>query len=187
MTNYYYGFDISSSKIGIAIVDEDEKLIFDCVQKNDSEDSLEDRAKNFDESLIPIFEKYPPTKYCIETPLEAASKTTAHTIAILQRFNGMCSYILYKKTNMIPNMVSAITARNKQGIKIEKIRKKKKTAEDKRKVKETIIQFVSEKFPSFTYKITPKGNFQPGTDDRADAIVLALYAFKMFAPKKKNS
>ena len=41
------------------------------------------------------------------------------------------------------------------------------------KKKHYIIERVKERYPNFNYNITRHGNPQPGTDDIADAIVVA--------------
>lgn len=172
---YYYGFDISTVKIGISIINENEQLVFDHLLKLKSEDELEIRAEIFENLVSTFFKKFPPKKVVVEAALVAANKSNAHTIAKLQRFNGICCYILYKLSGKLPTMVSAITARNRAGIKVERIKKKVKTAAEKRMVKETVIKFVADRFKNFTYKLTKQSNFAPGTDDIADAIVLSLY------------
>ena len=42
-----------------------------------------------------------------------------------------------------------------------------------KKKKTYIVEQVKNKYPSFTYEITRHGNPKPGTDDIADAIVIA--------------
>ena len=46
--------------------------------------------------------------------------------------------------------------------------------------KHHIINEVQKKYPSFTYDITRHGNPKPGTDDIADAIVIAYYGVSKF-------
>ena len=95
-------------------------------------------------------------------------KTTAYTMAILQRFNGMCSYIVYKTFDLEPQMVNARSARAKLGI-----RSPPRTPG--KQIKKLVIEHVAARFPKqFKYEMTTHGNPRPGTDDRADAIVVAL-------------
>jgi hypothetical protein len=89
-------------------------------------------------------------------------------MAKLQRFNGMCSYSAFRIFEKNANMVNVRSARSKLGIKIPKGLKEKE-------VKNTIIEWVSTKFDTFKYDMTVHGNPLPGTDDRADAVVIALY------------
>ena len=86
-------------------------------------------------------------------------------MAKLQRFNGMCCYILYNIFDIEVRMINPRTARSKVGIKIPK----------NSNTKSFIIEWVSRRYKdNFKYEITAHGNPKPGTDDRADAIVVAL-------------
>ena len=52
--------------------------------------------------------------------------------------------------------------------------------------KKLIIDWVSAKYPKdFTYELTRHGNPKPGTDDKADAVVVALAGLKKY--KKDNN
>jgi hypothetical protein len=93
-------------------------------------------------------------------------KTTAQTMSKLQRFNGMACFAVYAETFLIPELVHANSARKKMNISIPRNVKNKK---------HHIIKEVEKKYPSFTYELTRHGNPKPGTDDIADAIVIAYY------------
>jgi hypothetical protein len=83
----------------------------------------------------------------------------------------MCCYTVYKVFEKEPKMVSVRSARSKLGIKIPKGTAQKDS-------KKFIIEYVSKNHPEFQYNLTVHGNPQPGTDDRADAIVIALSTFE---------
>jgi hypothetical protein len=123
--------------------------------------------------LIKLNKHYYIDDVFIEEPFIAfgGGKTTAQTMAILQRFNGMCSYIAFKVLEMKPIMVAVRSARTKLGIKIPKGTKKGDS-------KKFIIEYVEKNHPDFKYNMTVHGNPAPGTDDRADAIVIALYGLE---------
>jgi Holliday junction resolvasome RuvABC endonuclease subunit len=167
------GLDISSSKIGIAVVDRDKKIITSDVIKLRSDSSLEQRALMLENKLIALKKHYLIESINVEEPFIAfgGGKTTAQTMAILQRFNGMCCYTVYKVFEKEPKMVSVRSARSKLGIKIPKGTAQKDS-------KKFIIEYVSKNHPEFQYNLTVHGNPQPGTDDRADAIVIALSTFE---------
>jgi Holliday junction resolvasome RuvABC endonuclease subunit len=167
------GLDISSSKIGIAVLDHDKKILTSEVLKLKSEDSLETRAIMLENKLEKLSKFYLIDDVYIEEPFIAfgGGKTTAQTMAILQRFNGMCCYVAFKIFEKQPIMVAVRSARSKLGIKIPKGTPQKDS-------KKFIIEYVEKAHPEFRYNLTAQGNPQPGTDDRADAIVIALYAFK---------
>jgi hypothetical protein len=124
--------------------------------------------------LIKLNKHYYIDDVFIEEPFIAfgGGKTTAHTMATLQRFNGMCSYIVFKVFELEPVMVSVRSARTKLGIKIPKGTKKGDS-------KKFIIEYVEKNHPDFQYNMTAHGNPAPGTDDRADAIVIALYGLTL--------
>ena len=89
-------------------------------------------------------------------------------MATLQRFNGMCCYVVNIVFEMEAELINPTSARSKIGIKVPRgIPAKEK--------KNFIIERMSEKFgEDFSYNMTRHGNPQPGTDDRADALVVAL-------------
>tara|TARA_B100000131_G_scaffold309571_1_gene340240 strand:- start:972 stop:1319 length:348 start_codon:yes stop_codon:yes gene_type:complete len=100
-------------------------------------------------------------------------KTTAQTMAKLQRFNGMCCYIVYSVFDMVPTMINPRSARSKLGIKVPK-------GADSKKV---IIEWVKNRYKEkFVFELTHHGNPRPGTDDRADAIIVALAGTELDNP-----
>jgi RNase H-fold protein (predicted Holliday junction resolvase) len=164
------GLDVSSSKIGIAILDYDKKIVSTDLIKFKPETPLEERAKLFENKLFKLQKFYNIGEVFVEEPFIAfgGGKTTAHTMAKLQRFNGMCCYSIYNVFESVPNMVNVRAARTKLGIKIPKGTKQNET-------KRFIVEYVENNHPEFTYNKTAHGNFVPGTDDKADAVVIALY------------
>jgi len=170
------GLDVSSSKVGIAILDMDKKIITSDVIKFKAETPLEERAKLLENKLIKLQKYYFIREIFVEEPFIAFSggATTAQTMAKLQRFNGMCCYSIYSIFQTTPKMVNVRSARNKLGIKIPKGTKKGDT-------KKYIIEYVQVNHQEFTYNLTAHGNPTPGTDDRADAIVVALYGLTTLA------
>tara|TARA_B100000674_G_C37052854_1_gene563725 strand:- start:99 stop:482 length:384 start_codon:yes stop_codon:yes gene_type:complete len=107
----------------------------------------------------------------IEQPFMAFSggKTTATTMAKLQRFNGMCSYVVHSLFGSPATLLQTNKARGLVGLKIKR--------GDNTKLK--IIEWVSEKYQQeFIVEYTRHGNPKPGTDDKADAVVIALAGLK---------
>jgi Holliday junction resolvasome RuvABC endonuclease subunit len=167
------GLDVSSSKIGIAVLDENKKILTSEVIKLKSDNSLENRALMLENKLEKLKKHYFIDDVYVEEPFIAfgGGKTTAQTMATLQRFNGMCCYSVYRVFEKTPIMVPVRSARSKLGIKIPKGTAQKDS-------KKFIIEYVEKNHPEFQYNTTAHGNPQPGTDDRADAVVIALYAFQ---------
>lgn len=171
MTKGILGLDISSSKIGLAILDHDKKILTSEVIKFKTDASLENRAQMLYNKLEKLKKFYFITDVFVEEPFIAfgGGKTTAQTVAKLQRFNGMCCYVIYRCfEEQPPKMVNVRSARSKLGIKIPKGTKQGDA-------KKYIIEYVEKNHPEFQYSSTAHGNPVPGTDDRADAIVIALY------------
>ena len=171
------GIDISTSRIGIAAVTTDEKLVFaDTITYKQKDMSLENRALLFENTLQKILtvEKMHPMAIYVEEPFTMFSggRTTANTMAKLQRFNGMCCLAIRKSIlNKSAELIPARTCRSLNEIKIPRGSNTKKM----------IIDWVSAKYPNdFKYTLTRHGNPKPGTDDKADAVVVALAGLKKF-------
>ena len=163
------GLDISSSKIGIALLDDEEIVISD-VLKFKSNQSLEERAALFERRMREVNKHYVVFDVYVEQPaiMFRGGKTTAFTMATLQRFNGMCCYILSQIYEVEAVLVNPNSARSVLGIKVPR----KVPGKEKKKA---IIENISERFgEQFQYNLTRQGKPQPGTDDRADALVVAL-------------
>ena len=159
------GLDISTSKIGLCIMDYKFNLLETKLIKLNTKDSLENRCLNLQNELK-LYNKYYIKDVFIESAFIAFSggKTSAVTMSKLQRFNGMACYmarILYGKEAIL---ISPTKARGLVGL---KIRRGDNT-------KQKVIEHIEKTFPKdFSYELTRYGNPKPGTDDRADAIVIA--------------
>ena len=163
------GLDVSTTKIGIALLDDEELLVSEVI-KLKSNMTLEQRAHIFEEKMLQLDDKHVIMDVYIEAPamMFGGGRTTANTMAKLQRFNGMTSFIVSSVFDIEALQVNPLSARSVLGIKIpRKIPNKEK--------KRFIIDWVSEKYgDDFKYDMTRQGNPQPGTDDRADAVVIGL-------------
>ena len=164
------GIDVSTSKIGYCVIDDQQNLL-EVNFKKLKEGTLEERAWGFVENeLKRIKSTYDITHIRIEEPFSMFSggKTTAGTMSKLQRFNGMISILSYVMFDVLPTLVPSRSARSKCGIKIKR--------GENTKLK--VINWVSQKFPkSFVVELTRHGNPKPGTDDMADAVVVAYSHF----------
>tara|TARA_R110000822_G_scaffold154585_2_gene294331 strand:- start:81 stop:584 length:504 start_codon:yes stop_codon:yes gene_type:complete len=164
------GIDVSTSKIGYCVIDEDQNLI-EVNFKKLKEETLEDRAYEFFRTeLSRIRKTYKITHVRIEEPFSmfAGGKTTAGTMSKLQRFNGMISILSYVCFEMVPTLVPSRTARSKCGIKIKR--------GENTKLK--VINWVAGRFPGdFVIEYTRHGNPKPGCDDMADSVVVAISHF----------
>ena len=166
------GLDISTSKIGYAIVDKDENLVLSKFLKFKSDVPLEKRAKAFEERMLNLMVKYDIQQIFVEQPFMAFSggKTTAVTMSKLQRFNGMCCYGIFNLFGRPPELIAANSARSAVGL-------KRKRGED---IKKKVIAWVQATYPEdFLIEYTRHGNPKPGTDDMADAVIIALAGKKI--------
>lgn len=168
------GLDVSTSAIGIAILDDKEKIKLSEVLFLKSSDSLEKRACIFHKRLREIKKDFKIKCIIIEEPfISFQGGGQAKTTAILQRFNGMVCYSVYQLFKKEPKLINVRSGRSKVGIKIPP--GKKKTKHEKKK---PIIDFIYNKYKDtntpFLYEVTRHGNPKPGVDDKADAIVLCL-------------
>ena len=165
--NVYIGLDISTSKIGVAILSEKRKLLETKLIKLKKDTVLEERTRQMIMGLVPLISDKKVVDIFVEEPASIFSmgKSSAHTISKLQRFNGMCCYALSILFNRIPKLIPVRSARKSVGIKIKR--------GDNTKLE--VIKWVKQSYPKdFIYENTRHGNPRPGTDDIADAVVVAL-------------
>ena len=163
------GLDVSTSKCGVSIMKDNEELVFCDVIKMNSKTDLEERCLKLEKYIKDL--NFEITSVFIEEPVMMFSggKTTAHTMAKLQRFNGMCSFMIKKSFGLTPILIPANKARKTVGIQV-----KRGTC-----TKTRVINFVQQRYPNFQVYYTRHGNPQPGTDDKADSVVVALAGIKI--------
>jgi len=166
------GLDVSTSRIGWAVIDDKQELVDSDFFKTDKDMSLEERAEEFRINVLnPLKHIYKIREVRIEEPFSMFSggKTTARTMSSLQRFNGMVSLITHQLFGQPPTLVGATTARSRCGIKVPR----------GTKAKVVVLEWVDDKFDNFIMEHTRHGNPKPGLDDEADAIVVALSHFDL--------
>ena len=178
------GLDVSTSKIGYSIMDNNKKLV-ECDVMKLKPLALEDRAEIFYLFMITLKNKYEIKEIYIEQPFSmfGGGKTTAMTMAKLQRFNGMCCFAVKRVFKMNPVSIAANKARGLVGLKIKRGENTKKK----------VIEWVQSEYPKdFIVEYTNYGNPRPGTDDKADAVVIALAGMEILnetdtTTNKKNN
>ena len=164
MNEVALGLDISTSKVGLCIMDYKFKLLETKLIKLNTKDELEDRCLQLEEFISNL--NYNIKDIYIESAFIAfaGGKTSAVTMSKLQRFNGMVCYMVRKLLEKQAVLLSPAKARGLVGLKIKR--------GENTKLK--VIEHVTRSFPNdFEYELTRHGNPKPGTDDRADAIVIA--------------
>ena len=105
--NVYIGLDISTSKIGVAVLSEKRKLLETKLIKLNKDDELETRTKQFVMGLLKVLPERKVLGVFVEEPASIFSmgRSSAHTISKLQRFNGMCCYAISILLNRIPELI----------------------------------------------------------------------------------
>jgi Holliday junction resolvasome RuvABC endonuclease subunit len=166
MKQVILGLDVSTSRVGITIMNSDSELL-DCqAVKLDSKDVLEDRCLQIENVLRVNYSNYHINEIYIEAPfvMFSGGKTTAMTMAKLQRFNGMVSWMVRNLYGICAVPIAANKARGLVGLKIKR--------GEKTKLK--VIEWAQKEYPKdFIVEYTRYGNPKPGTDDKADSIVIA--------------
>lgn len=174
----YLGFDISTTCIGISIFDKAGNLseVMHLVLKNDKDVLVENRflAKgNIFKSYIQKFKDFKVLGIFIEEPLQSSSNI--FTAALLLKFNGICSYLLYHELQVIPKFISVYDVRKILCPELIKSDKKgKETLSFGKDVdkKEYIYKKISYKFPNIPWITNRDGNFSKYNYDMSDAIAV---------------
>ena len=140
------GLDVSTSRIGWAIINDKQELIDSNFYKTDKKKGLEERAVDLKENVLdPIMALHEITEIRIEEPfmMFSGGKTTARTMSSLQRFNGMVSLIAHQLLGKSPTLVGATTARSRCGIKVPR----------GTKAKQIVMMFCASQYDNFVWNI----------------------------------
>ena len=116
--------------------------------------------------ILDLMEKHEGVEHIyVEQPFTFFNSggSSAKTMATLQRFNGVVSWMLYETYEILPQYVGATEARKKIGIKVPRGEKAKKV----------VMKYLLDNEPDFKIEYTYKGNPKPHYYDLADAIVIA--------------
>jgi len=173
----FLGFDISTGIVGVSCIDSRDQIIFceHCdLRKLKGLFSKIDVFKKFLEDIR--FLQPVVREVWIEQPFMFFSSggSSAKTMAVLQRFNGMASLAIRDVFHMDPQYVGASEARKLNEIKIPR----------GTKAKEEVLKFFLDKEPRFKVEYTKFGNPKPGYYDRADSLVVARAGHALW--KSKN-
>ena len=175
------GLDISTSIIGVAVLDKDGTHVLDDswdVRKYKDQFQkarvIEEKLKELEGELD--FKKL--ERVFIEQPLQFLSSgmTTAKTITTLSKFNGMISWMVHKELNIVPEYIEASTARKLCGIKVPR----------GKKAKQCVMEYLLDSEPKFHVEYTRHGNPRPEAFDRADALVIAKAGYLTCLSRKKS-
>ena len=165
------GLDISTTMVGAAILSADHKrLIFSEGWDISKCKTTYEKAEFIGAEIYSIKSEYDIEHVFIETALKKflPGKSRADTIIKLAKFNGIVSFMCYECFNFEPTYINVNTARSLYGLSFPRGTKGPKR-------KKMVIEAVIEKEKTaFKYEMARGGkNYKKGTDDKADAVVIA--------------
>jgi Holliday junction resolvasome RuvABC endonuclease subunit len=165
------GLDISTTMVGVAVIDPDHRTLVksECYDLSKIE-SLFEKAELIGSHLYSLRSEYNIEHVFIETALKKflPGRSRADTIIKLAKFNGIVSWICFESYAFSPVYINVNTARMLYGLSFPR---GTKGPQRKKMVIESVIE--KEK-TAFKYEMARGGkNYKRGTDDKADAIVIA--------------
>ena len=174
------GVDVSTSITGFAIVADNVLVYYDSIDLRKYKNIFQ-KTVAIKEKILDIFEMYqldnevPPwpkpmnddliEHIYIEQSLHMfmGGKSSAKTLSLLTRFNGIVSWLLFELFEIEPKFIGASSARKQVGIKVPR----------GQKANQVVLEKLLDTEPTFKIEYTSKGNPKPESYDRADAIVIA--------------
>jgi len=199
------GIDVSTSITGFAVVGDGQLLHHSMIDLRKHKGVFA-KAGALREHITDFFEnyqldqdhdgwgksKFPIEHIYIEQPFTFFNSggSSAKTMAILQRFNDIVSWLVYELFEIEPEYILATQARKTAGIRVPRGQKAKevvlkyilatqarKTAGIRvprgQKAKEVVLKHLLDTEPAFHIEYTKHGNPVAGSYDKADAIVVA--------------
>ena len=184
------GVDVSTSITGFAVVADDQLVYYDSVDLRKYK-NIFDKTIAIKEKILDLYEMYQcnnedsmrlgasdyPIKHIyVEQPFTFFNSggSSAKTMATLQKFNGIVSWLLYEVFEIRPEYVGATSARKHCGIKVPR----------GKKAKQVVLEHLLEHEPAFKIEYTRHGNPPPESYDRADAIIVARAASRIINEEK---
>jgi Holliday junction resolvasome RuvABC endonuclease subunit len=175
------GVDVSTSITGFAVVSDGQLLYYDSIDLRKHK-NIFDKTIAIKEKILDLYEmyqlnnddnssagfgdsKFPIEHIYIEQPFTFFNSggSSAKTMAALQKFNGIVSWLLFEVFEIRPEYIGATSARKQVGIKVPR----------GQKAKQVVLEHLLDTEPAFTIEYTRHGNPKPESYDRADAIVIA--------------
>ena len=172
------GIDISTSITGFAVVGDGQLLHYSMIDLRKHKGAFA-KAEALREHIADFFEnyqldqehdgwgssKFPIEHIYIEQPFTFFNSggSSAKTMATLQRFNGIVSWLVYELFEIEPEYILATQARKTAGIRVPR----------GQKAKEVVLKHLLDTEPAFHIEYTKHGNPVAGSYDKADAIVIA--------------
>jgi Holliday junction resolvasome RuvABC endonuclease subunit len=189
------GVDVSTSITGFAIIAEGELVYYDYIDLR-KEKNVFAKTLLIKEKIMDIFEMYqcdnstkirfsdigsifPIEHIYVEQPFTFFNSggSSAKTMAVLQKFNGIVSWLLYELFEIEPEYIGATSARKEAGIKIPRGTKAKKV----------VMEYLLENETAFKVEYTRHGNPKAQYFDMADAIIIARAGYKIEQKKQEKT
>jgi len=170
------GLDLSTSIIGLCIVDDDGEIYHQEHIDLRKEETFFDKVRSAKEKILCLFEPNSIDEVWIEQSLQAFRPgfSSAKTLLTLSKFGGIMEWIILESTGITPQYIGATSARKQCGI----------TVRRGEKGKDVVMRFLLDKEPTFVVEYTTHGNIKKHFYDIADAIVIAKAGF--LCQQKKN-
>jgi hypothetical protein len=179
-TKYLLGFDISTSCIGISIFTSDKEFVeVNHIKFKTDKDILPEhrtlaKGKIFKE-YIQKYKILDIEEIFIEEPLSMSNNQ--YTNNLLQKFNGICSYILFEELSVIPKYKSVHEIRLNicpELVKYDKKGGKHISFPKDVDKKEYIFNKIKAKYENIPWLLDKKGNYCKENYDMSDSIAVTL-------------
>tara|TARA_R100001015_G_C4629204_1_gene189873 strand:- start:331 stop:891 length:561 start_codon:yes stop_codon:yes gene_type:complete len=181
------GVDVSTSITGFAVVADEQLVYYDSIDLRKHKNVF-DKTIAIKEKILDLFEmyqlnnddsssagwgdsNYPISHIYVEQPFTFFNSggSSGKTMAALQRFNGIVSWLLFEVFEIRPEYIGATSARKQVGIKVPR----------GQKAKQVVLEHLLKTEPAFKVEYTRHGNPKPESYDRADAIIIAKAGWKI--------
>jgi hypothetical protein len=181
------GVDVSTSITGFAVVADEQLVYYDSIDLRKYKNVF-DKTIAIKEKILDLYEmyqlnnddsssagfgdsKFPIEHIYVEQPFTFFNSggSSGKTMAALQRFNGIVSWLLFEIFELRPEYIGATSARKEVGIKVPR----------GKKAKQVVLEHLLETEPAFNIEYTKHGNPRPESYDRADAIVIAKAGYNL--------
>jgi Holliday junction resolvasome RuvABC endonuclease subunit len=169
--------DVSTSITGISVIDREGHVIYCSAVDLRKYKNFFTKCEVMRAALMDIRTDYAISEVYIEQPFMFFNSggSSAKTMAALQRFNGVVSWLCHATIGITPEYITAGQARKEVNLKIPR----------GQKAKPVVLQFVLDNDPTFSVQYTRYGNPTPDSYDKADSWVIAKAGWSVW--KKSQS
>jgi Holliday junction resolvasome RuvABC endonuclease subunit len=157
-----------------------------CVLTSKKFENIYMKAAEIKKELEKINKNYTIDEIYIEEALLnfKFGRTSAKTLSMLHKFNGIVSYICYEVFNIEPIHINASSARKLAGLKKVPVKHQHSKQVSPTKIK--VFEHLVASEPSFKFLTTRTGNVKTEAYDRADAIIVAKAGAAECRKQKKS-